>query len=137
MIDRRNVIHRSLFTGLAAFLPGQTRATSQANNDDPIVAKAISDLTNTIQKGIDVSSELARIREQQRIFLRANQKFPDIIEIGINVWESIYDWHVRHQQPLSVVRNPEGRYAMTVGFTTLILRPDYVENYVGVGMDMR
>jgi len=137
MIDRRNVIHRSLFTGLAAFLPGQTRATSRANNDDPIVAKAISDLTNTIQKGIDVSSELARIREQQRIFLRANQKFPDIIEIGINVWESVYDWHVRHHQPLSVVRNPEGRYAMTVGFTTLILRPDYVENYVGVGMDMR
>jgi hypothetical protein len=136
MIDRRSVIHGSLFAGLAAFIPGQSRVTSQTNNDDPIVAKAVSDLNDTIQKGIAVSTELARIREQQRIFLRANQKFPDVIEIGINVWESVYDWHVRHQQPLSVTRTAEGRYAMTVGFTTLLLRPDFVENYVGVGMDV-
>ena len=74
----------------------------------------------------NVSPELAHIREQQRVFLRANQKFPDFIEIGINVWESVYDWHVRHQQPLSISRNAEGRYTMMVALTTLVLRPDYI-----------
>jgi hypothetical protein len=81
--------------------------------------------------------ELARIRDQQRIFLNANQKFPDFIEIGIGIWENLLDWHVRHQQPLSVARNAEGRYTMAVAFSTLVLRSEMAENYVGIGMDSR
>ena len=137
MFNRRNMINGSLLAGFAAFAPGQqqSRSTSQSN-DDPAVVKAISELNDTIQRGLDVSPELSRIREQQRIYLRANQKFPDFIEVGITVWESVYDWHVRHQQPLSVTRTAEGRYAMTIAFTTLLLRPDFVENYVGMGLDV-
>jgi hypothetical protein len=81
--------------------------------------------------------ELARIRDQQRVFLKANQKYPDFIEVGIDVWENVVDWHIRHQQPLSVSRSSEGRYIMAVGFTTLILRPELSDNYVGPGMDAR
>jgi hypothetical protein len=136
MIDRRSVINGGFLAGLAAFQPGQQSRSSSASVDDGLTAKALSDLTGTIQRGLDTSPELAHIREQQRVFLRANQKFPDFIEIGITVWESVYDWHVRHQQPLTVARTAEGRYAMTVAFTTLILRPDFVDNYVGTGMDV-
>jgi len=135
-MERRNVINGGLFAGLAALVPAQSRSTSQ-RTDDSDVAKAIADLKDTITQAIQTSPELSRIRDQQRIYLKANQKFPDFIEVGIAVWESIYDWHVRHQQPLAVTRTAEGRYAMTVTFTTLLLRPDFVENYLGTGFDLR
>jgi hypothetical protein len=34
---------------------------------------------------------LSRVCDQQRSFLKAHQKFPDFIEVGIDVWESVYD----------------------------------------------
>jgi hypothetical protein len=138
VIDRRSVLNGTLFSGLAALSPAaQSRSSSQSANDDAVVAKAIDDLNATVRRTLETSPELARLREQQRVFLRANQKFPDFIEVGIAVWESIFDWHVRHQQPLSVARSAEGRYIMAVAFTTLILRPELAENYVGPGMDAR
>jgi hypothetical protein len=88
MIDRRHVINSGLFTGLAAFLPGQqSRSSSSSSSDDDAVAKAITGLNDTIQRGLDPSPELARIREQQRIFLKSNQKFPDFVEnyVGIGM----------------------------------------------------
>jgi len=57
--------------------------------------------------------------------------------VGVGVWESLYDWDVRHQQPLNVTRTGDGRYAMAVAFTTLILRPDQSDNYIGFGFDTR
>jgi hypothetical protein len=138
VMNRRSLINGTLFSGFAALAPDQqSRSSSQGNTDDAVVAKAIDDLNATLRHTAETSSELARIREQQRIFLKANQKFPDFIEIGIGVWESLFDWHVRHQQPLSVARNAEGRYTMSVTFSTLVLRPEMAENYVGIGMDSR
>ena len=105
--------------------------------DNEAVSSAITDLRQTIDRGLQVSPELARIREQQRIFLRANQKFPDYIEIGIAVWESICDWHVRHMLPLQITRTPDGRYSMAVMLTNLVLRPEQAETFVGFGFDLR
>ena len=59
------------------------------------------------------------------------------MEVGSDVWESLYDWHVRHQQPMTAARTADGRYVMTVMFTTVILRPDQATNYVGYGFDAR
>lgn len=139
VLNRRALLNGTLFSGLAALAPdGQGRGSSQDySRDDATIARAINELTTTVQHAAVTSPELARIREQQRVFLRANQKFPDFIEVGIAVWESIFDWHVRHQQPLSVSRSAEGRYIMAVAFTTLILRPELAENYVGPGLDAR
>ena len=138
VVDRRTLLNGTLFSGLAALAPAQqSRNGSQDNREDLAVAKAINDLTTTVQQAVQTSPELARIRDQQRIFLKANQKFPDFIEVGLGVWETVVDWHVRHQQALSVSRSAEGRYIMTVGFTTLILRPELSDNYVGPGMDAR
>jgi hypothetical protein len=49
----------------------------------------------------------------------------------------VYDWHVRHQQPITATRTADGRYVMTVMFTTLILRPEQAGSYVGYGFDAR
>jgi hypothetical protein len=108
-----------------------------AQNDDQRTAASLDRLREVIDRGFLVSPELARVREQQRVFLRANHKFPDFLEVGISVWESVYDWHVRHQRPVEILRNAEGRYAMTVMETTLVLRPEQVETFVGFGFDAR
>lgn len=128
------VNRRDLFSG--GFLVAAAGA-SQRDLDTQPITRAIDDLKTVVQRGQQVSPELARIREQQRVYLRANQKFPDFLEIGVNVWESVYDWHVRHQQPLAIGRTAEGRYVMTVMFTTLVLRPDQDPGYVGFGFDAR
>jgi hypothetical protein len=64
------------------------------------------------------------------------QKYPDFIEVGIDVWDSVHDWHVRFQQPLNVTRVADGRYAMSFSFTTLILRPEMAGDYVGPPFDL-
>ena len=138
VVDRRSLLNGTLFSGLAALTPGQqSRSSSQDNGDDLAVAKAINDLNTTVQRAVQTSPELARIRDQQHTFLKANQKFPDFIEVGLSVWEGVVDWHVRHQQSFSMSRSAEGRYLMAIGFTTLILRPELADNYVGPGMDAR
>jgi hypothetical protein len=136
MMERRNLVGGGLLASAAALLTASPTASAQRNDDDGVAA-AIADLQKTVERGLAVSPELTRIREQQRTFLKANQKFPDFIEIGIGVWENLYDWHVRHQQPLDVNRTGDGRYVMTVMFTTLVLRPEQDSTYVGFGFDAR
>ena len=137
-MHRRALINGTLFSGFAALgTAAQGRGSAQSGADEGLVAKAIEELNSTVRNVAETSPELARIRQQQRIFLKANHKFPEFIEVGIGVWESVFDWHIRHQQPLAVSVNADGRYTMPVAFSTLILRPEFSENYVGVGMDSR
>ena len=134
-MQRRNLVGGGMLAGAAALL-GAGEPTAAAAEDEAS-ARAIDTLRAALERHFAVSPELARIREQQRIFLKANQKFPDFIEVGVDVWESVYDWHVRHQQPIAATRTADGRYVMTVGFTTLILRPEQVNGYIGYGFDAR
>jgi hypothetical protein len=53
----------------------------------------------------------------------------------VNVWDNLYDWHIRYQQPLNVARLPDGRYAMVFSFTTILLRPEHMPDYVGLPYD--
>ena len=100
------------------------------------MSREIDDLRQSIE-GIDQRpwARVYQVRTQQQIWLRANHKYPDFIEIGYNVWDGLYDWHVRYQQSINVTRSADGRYLMAFMFTTLILRPDQDPNYVGPPFD--
>jgi hypothetical protein len=128
-----------MLAGAAAMLGGAEPAAAAAvqRDDAEAVARAVRELTEAVERARSVSPELTRIREQQRIFLKSNQKYPDYMEVGIDVWDSVYDWHVRHQQPIAATRTADGRYVMSVMFTTLILRPEQTNNYIGFGFDAR
>jgi hypothetical protein len=139
-MERRHLVSGGLLAGLAgAFGFSSPAAGAQQRRDesDERTAAAVDELRKVVDRGLQVSAELARIREQQRIFMRANHKFPDYIEVGIGVWENVYDWHVRHQRPVLVGRTTDGRYTMTVMETLLLLRPDQSETFVGFGFDAR
>jgi hypothetical protein len=135
-MDRRAVVSGGLF-GVTALLG--TAAAEGAQGDRQIeTARAVDEMRALLQRHLERPfAELSEIREQQRIFLKASQKFPDFIEIGASVWDRLHDWHVRHQLPLNVARRDDGRYTMTFMFTTLVLRPDQADSYVGFGYDAR
>lgn len=136
MMERREVVGGGL-VGLTALF-GASPGAEAAQRDDPEVARAIDRLRQSIEERLDTPfAELREIRQQQRTFLKGNYKFPEFIEIGVSVWDRVYDWHVRHQVAPTIVRRDDGRYTMTFMFTTLVLRPEMVDTYVGFGYDAR
>ena len=136
-MDRRHLVSGGLAAGMAALAVTPTNARQRQGDDDSRIAEAVDRFRENVDQGRRVSPELSRIREQQRVFLKANHKFPDFIEIGIAVWELVWDWHVRHQRPAEVLRTAEGRYSVRVMETTLVLRPEQADDYIGFGFDAR
>jgi hypothetical protein len=137
MMERRRLVGGGMFAGAAAMLAIPEPAAAAAQRDDAEVARAVRELTESVEQAQRVPPAVARIREQQRVYLKANQKYPDYLEVGIEVWDSVYDWFVRYQQPIVTTRTADGRYVMTFMFTTLILRSDQTNSYVGYGFDAR
>lgn len=145
MVPRRNVVGGSLLTGIVALMmpraAGAGEAEQSRDDNDKLVAAAIDKLRQEFVRSLECGpgpcSAIASIRMNQNNFLRANQKFPDFIDAGIDVWEAVYDWHVRHNQPINTTRLPDGRYGIAFMFTTVVLRPDNQPSYLSFGYDAR
>jgi hypothetical protein len=140
-MERRAVVGGSLLTGLSTLMsPASAEAAASAAADLEGVSDSIDQLRRTVERQFanvytDKWQGVAKIRQQQHTWMRSTQKYPDFIEVGLDVWDNIYDWHVVHQQPLSVTRTSDGRYSMVFMFTTLLLRPDQAADFVGFAFD--
>jgi hypothetical protein len=145
MVARREMVGGGLLAGVAAlFLPDEARAGAGQSRGDAgagDVARAIDELRQAFVAAQECRSGrcsgVEAIRLQQQNFLKANQKFPDYIDAGIEVWQDVYDWHVRNRQPVNTTRLPDGRYGIAFMFTTVILRPDNQPSYLSFGYDAR
>ena len=138
MVQRRNLMGGGLAAGLAALVAGgeAEAAAGQRDDNSEEVSREVRQLRQSIEANFNRPwNSIARIREQQRIWLRANHKYPDFIELGADVWDALYDWHVRYQQAINMTRSPDGRYLMAFMFTTFILRPDQAADYIGPPFD--
>ena len=141
MVERRDIIGGGLAAGLAAAFGGtdagaQTRRETSDTAADIKIAEAVDRLRESIERQHE-SPEVFQIRAQMRTFLKANQKFPDYLDVGIDVWERMYDWHIRNRQPLAIVRTNDGRHGIVFGVTTLVLMPQHVGSYISWGYDSR
>jgi hypothetical protein len=140
MIDRRELLTLGgLLSGLAAPDNGEGVAVGTGQMSD----KNVQDLVTAI-KAISTAiaaeqsfAELAAVRKSQADFLHGSGKFPDFIDVALDVWLSIHDWHIRMQQPLVLARDINGRYTMMLGFTALVLRQDAVQGFIGIAYDAR
>lgn len=142
MVERRQVVGSGLVAGLATlFAPENAEAAAQRDDaGGALVAQAVHSLRETVQSELQTLRTgpwrgIALIREQQRNWLRSTQKYPDFIEVGVNLWESLHDWHVQFQQPVNMARMTDGRYAIVFMFTTVILRPELMPDYIGLPYD--
>jgi hypothetical protein len=50
----------------------------------------------------------------------------------MDVFYDVYDWHVKHMQPLRVARVLEDRLSIGFMFTTLVLRYDLDPSHIGI-----
>jgi hypothetical protein len=137
-MQRREMVGGGLVAGLATLIASGAEAAPAI--DDEQTSRAINELRETFeQQFAQVYSGkwrgISRIRHEQRTWLKATRKYPDFLEIGLDVWDNVYDWHVAYQQPLNVRRLADGRYAMAFMFTTLLLRPDQSPDFVGYPFD--
>jgi hypothetical protein len=140
MVQRRDLVGGGLVAGLASLMTPRAEAAGEVA-DDAASAAAIDRLREAFERQFDqvYSAKwrgVSRVRQQQRTWMLATRKYPDFIEIGLDVWDNVYDWHVAYQQPLNVVRLSDGRYAMTFTFTTLLLRSDQSPDFVGYAFDV-
>jgi len=78
-----------------------------------------------------------KLRDQMTVFLRANGKYPDVIEVGTTIFHAVYDWHVRNRLPLVVGRSADGSYGIGFMFTRLVLRHNVAVDFVGLPYDVR
>ena len=146
MVERRELMTGGVAAGLGALLgaaspvPAEGSSAQAPQANDAVVARAIDALRTSLERQqvsteLGPSTEITQIRRQQRTFLLANQKYPDFIDVGIDVWERVYDWHVKYRQPIVATRTVEGRYGLTFMFTTLLLRVEQTPGYVSFGYD--
>ena len=147
MVHRRAVITGTVLGGALSALTGSVEAAgsqSAAQAQDRLVqdrlveevAKAVRSVRDEIERQYTFW-EIAAVRDQLRTFLRANGKFPDFIEVGSDVWQQVYDWHVRFHQPIALGRTAEGRYTILLLATSVVMRPDMAAGFIGVGYDNR
>jgi hypothetical protein len=129
MLSRRDLLSSAVVGRAAAPEAGQS---SDRSNQE--IVQALKDLRSAITAPQSFP-EIARVRTKQIEFLRGQGKFPDFIEVGIDTWFGVYDWHVRHLQPIALGRDPSGRYTIALLTTTLILRVDAEQNFIGVPFD--
>jgi hypothetical protein len=150
MVTRRELVTAGALGALASGGPGTHAvdaglAAGGAQTPEIISAQALRDMVRelsglrTLLRDALVGPSLAtgpvvEARRQFQLFLRANQKYPDYCEIGSNVFTELYDWHVRHQQPIEITR-VDNRMAIRFMFTWMVLRPEQDPEYVGIPFD--
>jgi hypothetical protein len=145
MIPRRDLVTGGLVGGVLGALSGgddveaAPAAAAGADVTDEMVTRlvgAIAGLKTEIQS-LKSFPEISPVRDAQLLYLRANGKFPDYLDVGTTVWFAVHDWHIRWQQPLTLGRDSLGRYTLLFGQTYLIMRLDAAAAYMGVPYDNR
>ena len=141
MVKRRQLVGGGIVASLTALMGESSASAAAAVSEDSLqISGSIDQLRKTFEGQFEQTYAslwrgVARVRQQQRTWMKSTMKFPDFIEIGIDVWDNLYDWHVAHQQPVSMGRAADGHYTMTFMFTTLVLRPEQTPDYVGFPFD--
>jgi hypothetical protein len=140
MVGRRDLLHGGVLGGLVgAFSTDLSAEPAAAEVSDQTVEKiaaAITQLRTEMQSQRQFT-EIAGVRDAQTTYLKSHGKLPDFMEIGLDVWFQVHDWHIRWQQTPTFGRDSLGRYTLLLMGTTLIMRVDAAANYLGVPYDAR
>ena len=130
MISRRELIASGIGATAAA------NAGETAVQDTALLSSMLTELQG-IRRAVSIegTQAVAQIRDSQRTFFKNTGRFPDFIDVGFNVFQSVVDWLIAVQQPVTLSRVTDGRYSLNFIGSTIVLRGDFADNYVGQGYD--
>ena len=142
MLARRRMLGTTLFGGLlGTTIPASGSITDQNAQMSERQTMEIVDALKDIRRAIDVPqgpfTEIAGVRQKQVDYLKATNKFPEFIDVGLDVWFAIHDWHIKHLQQIVFGRDGNGRYTITLMGTQVVMRPDLVPSFISLPYDSR
>ena len=139
-MDRRHLIGSGVVGGLAGLFSDRAEAgevaQSRGGADTRELVAAIEEIRDTL-RAQQQFGEIAAVRDALQQFLRTNGKLPDFVEVSLERWFAVYDWHIKWQQPLTLGRDANGRYTVLLMQTAVILRTDALPGFVGIPYDLR
>jgi hypothetical protein len=140
MPTRREVMTAGVIGPLASTTaPARTEAMDDLDrvvSEVRAVQLSVQRLNTSITEAARVTAgALADLRERFAVYLRTTGRFPEYIDVGVDVFYEAYDWHVRHQQPLQVSRQAGSRLALVFMYTQLVLRPEQERGFIGIPYD--
>ena len=131
MLSRRELIAG----GAAAHFAGGNAAAAQKEADIASLRADIQGIRSILTANPVSTPTVEGLRERQRQFFRVNQRFPECIDVGIRVWESMQDWHIRNLRPLNINRAGDGFWQMDFLMTVLVLKHALGENEISQAYD--
>ena len=139
MISRREVVTAGVLGTLAT---ANSSEAAQSSSDIQALKEGfksledrVGDLKSAVDQGLRGNSMnyglVGSVKDKVSRFARLSGKFPDYCDIGLDVFYDVYDWHVRQNQQINIVRMSDQRLAIQFMFTQLILRWENEPNYIG------
>ena len=144
MISRREVVTAGVLgtlsnAAMAAPGAGETQGDAGVQSALAQIQKMLSNINSSLDSGLTGpglnGGFVGDIRDKFTIHLRSSGKFPDLMEIGIDPFYDVYDWHVRHNQQIQIIRIAEQRFAIQFMFTQLVVRWEQDRRYLGQPYD--
>ena len=145
MISRREIVTAGVLGTLsnAAMAAPEEAQSGQGDvgvqNNLNQIRNELRDIKGVLDDGMRKSTlgfgTIGMIRDKLTLHLRSSGKFPDLCEIGTNLFYEVYDWHVKHGQQIQIVRIADQRFAIQFMFTQLIVRWENDPNYLGQPYD--
>ena len=122
MISRRDLLASSVAAG-ALIAPDDAGATRTQSDDARYYTEMISELRE-IRRAVSIegTQAITNIRAAQRTYLKNSSRFPEFIDVGYDVFQSVVDWLVAVRQPVTINRLTDGRYTVALFASTIVLQ---------------
>jgi len=137
MLSRRELLSGAALGGPPTLMGVEAGQDGQSMQE---VARVLEDIRDELEAArttcsVAICRPVAELRRHQRVFLKSSLKFPNLIEVGIDVRERVQDWQLETRQTVGIGRQPDGVYTLVFGPTTLLLRPDAADDFIGYPYD--
>ena len=134
MFSRRELVTGGLAAAAAARATDSGAAPVQCTDNSGLLNEILTDVQKmAAPQPVPGAFAIGMVRQSQRTFLKQAGKYPDQIDVGLDTWDAVIDWHVAALQPFQVARHADGRYAIRFLTTNIVLKPELPENYVSQG----
>ncbi|TAK16536.1 MAG: hypothetical protein EPO35_05145 [Acidobacteria bacterium] len=139
MFTRRDVVIGGAVGALSTAASGTTYAQDESGAAALRILRGIEPSVEAIANVVNTNSlaqgYVKSLRDTYTKYLKANNKWPDYCEVGMDVFYDIWDWHVKHGVAPQVSRMLENRISIDFMYTHLILRYDLSPGHIGIPFD--